>query len=38
MVVIPEIYDVDFCNRLDSSMDKLANNVSMAQQSPVLII
>jgi hypothetical protein len=38
MVVIPEIYEVQVCNRLDSSRGKLAKHVSMAQQPPVLII
>jgi hypothetical protein len=37
MVVMPEIYEVEVCNRLDSSTGKLANHVSLAQQPPVLI-
>ena len=38
MVIIAEIYEAEVCNRLDSSTGKLANHVSVAQQSPVLII
>jgi hypothetical protein len=38
MVVMPEIYEAEFCNRLDTSTGKFANHVSMAQQPPALNI